>query len=283
MTDAEKIAFPVIASPKLDGIRALVKDDKLVSRALKPIRNRFIYQALSRPLLNGLDGELIIPGATFQATTSAVMREDGEPDFQYWVFDDFTEADARYAIRTVALGLRMLRLPDELRERVKLVETKVISSADDLTAYEADCLARGYEGVMLRRPDGPYKFGRSTEREGTLLKLKRFIDIEAEVVGFEELHKNANELGVDERGYAKRSTHKANQIPMGTLGALVLRHPEYGEFKVGSGFDVALRAEIWANRPAYLGRLAKIKFQEHGTKDKPRIPVFLGFRDPDDL
>ena len=49
-----------------------------------------------------------------------------------------------------------------------------IHNAEQLTAYEEKCLADGYEGVMIRTPDSPYKCGRSTEREGWLLKIKRF-------------------------------------------------------------------------------------------------------------
>src|SRR3990167_8829694 len=67
---------PLIATPKLDGIRCLIKDGRLYSRSLKPIPNQFIRATLEdRPELNGLDGELMIgaPGdpAQFQLTTSA--------------------------------------------------------------------------------------------------------------------------------------------------------------------------------------------------------------------
>ena len=40
--DVTKLRYPVIASPKLDGIRALVIDGQLVSRTLKPIPNRYV-------------------------------------------------------------------------------------------------------------------------------------------------------------------------------------------------------------------------------------------------
>ena len=50
----------------------------------------------------------------------------------------------------------------------------------------------GYEGLMLRAPDGPYKFGRSTVKENTLLKVKNFLDDEAEVIGFKEQTTNTN-------------------------------------------------------------------------------------------
>ena len=32
-----------------------------------------------------------------------------------------------------------------------------------------------------------------------------------------------------------------------------------------------------------MNRIIKFKWQEAGTKDKPRCPIFLGFRDPEDV
>jgi len=69
---------------------------------------------------------------------------------------------------------------------------RVINSAEELDAFEAACLRDGFEGVMLRSPSGRYKFGRSTLKENLLLKLKRFEDAEAQIIGFEELSHNAN-------------------------------------------------------------------------------------------
>lgn len=72
-----------------------------------------------------------------------------------------------------------------------------IGSAAELAAYKEKCLSEGYEGVMVRDPAGPYKCGRSTVREGWLLKIKRFEDGEAEVLETYEGMSNYNEAGVD--------------------------------------------------------------------------------------
>ena len=53
---------------------------------------------------------------------------------------------------------------------------------EELIDYEQGAVEDGYEGVMLRDPSAPYKYGRSTVRKGYLLKLKRFEDSEAEVI-----------------------------------------------------------------------------------------------------
>ena len=141
----------------------------------------------------------------------------------------------------------------------------------------------GYEGVMLRKPDGKYKFGRSTAREFILMKLKRFSDAEYKVIGFQERMHNANEATINELGHTERSAHMENMVPRGDLGALVLEMSDGQIFNCGTGFDDKSRKEIWQNRDKYVGRWAKIKSFLIGVKDLPRFPVFISFRDEDDM
>lgn len=278
--DATKLPFPMIASPKIDGIRALTLGGKLLSRSLKAIPNRHVRETLERVCGdNVLDGELI-SGETFQDCTSAIMSREGEPDFVFWCFDHLGEGpNVRYVDRIHMLEGIVERIGDT---RVQTVPTLRIENAEELAAYEEDVLARGFEGVMLRRPDGPYKEGRSTLREGWLLKLKRFEDSEAIVVGFEELMRNENEAKTNELGLTKRSSAKAGKVPAGTLGALICRTVAGIEFNVGAGFTEAQRAELWATREFLLGALARYKHQPHGAKDAPRLPIFQGIRSPED-
>src|SRR5687767_4999915 len=79
--------FPVLGTPKFDGIRCLKFAGHAYSRAFKPIRNLEVQKQL-QGLPDGLDGELMSLGS-FQDTTSAVMSYAGKPDFEYHVFDYF--------------------------------------------------------------------------------------------------------------------------------------------------------------------------------------------------
>ena len=131
---------------------------------------------------------------------------------------------------------------------------------------------------MIRDPNGKYKHGRSTTKEGGLLKIKRFEDDEAVVIGVEELMTNLNEQELDNLGHKVRSSKKEGLVPAGKLGALIVKHKTFGEFKIGSGFTEDARVKLWRERDELKGRLAKFKYQPSGVKDKPRFPVFLGFR-----
>lgn len=283
----ENVRFPVIASPKLDGVRALVIDGVLMSRSLKPIPNVRV-QELFKGLPNRLDGELVVgdPCApdVYRKTVSMAMADDKPIDgLVYYVFDDFTEPTHPFYYRKNFAGLWSVRQSNMVLKAVHQLE---IFSSAGLAKYEEGCLTQGYEGVMLRSPDGPYKFGRSTTKEGYLLKLKRFADSEAEVIGVVELMHNGNEAKKNALGRTERSTAKAGKTGMGVMGALQVRDVKTGvEFEIGTGFTADERGRIWMGRNRHLKNksLVKYKYFAGGSKDKPRFPVFLGWRDKRDM
>ena len=87
--------YAYLVSPKLDGVRALITDKGVVSRNFKLIPNKFVQDTLMKYGYPGLDGELIVGDSTskhcFNHTTSGVMSRDGTPEFQFYVFDDYTK------------------------------------------------------------------------------------------------------------------------------------------------------------------------------------------------
>ena len=135
---------------------------------------------------------------------------------------------------------------------------------------------------MLRNPLGFYKEGRATMTPKPygqeLLKVKSFVDGEAEIVGVHELMRNHNEQERSATGHAKRSNKKEGMVPAGTLGAIECRRGKT-TFKVGSGYTDELRDELWAKRRQLIGHQLKYKYFEGGSKDRPRFPVFVGIRD----
>lgn len=278
----DALKYPVLATPKLDGIRAL-KKETLVSRKFIDIPNQYVQQK-TKELPVDLDGELMLKGA-FNAVQSGIMSEDGEPDFQYVVFDYVKDSLTKpYAERMK--DLKQLDLPDIC---VKLLPI-AINNKQELIAYEQECFDLGYEGIMIRTPNSPYKSGRSTLREAYLLKVKRFADSEAVVIGFEEQLENQNVATKDELGHTKRSSHKAGMVGKGTLGKFLVREvgsvPWIGkEFAIGTGEGLTneLRQEIWDKREHYNGKIVTYKYQVHGVKDLPRLPIWKGFRDSRDM
>jgi DNA ligase 1 len=319
----EGLPYPVLASPKLDGIRCLIVDDvdgnpSAVSRSMKPIQNDFIRNWLEHNVSSGFDGEIMViddkgQALPFNEISSAVMRKDGEPNFQYWVFDfagdcvDGAFGAARKCQFQERIKECQFREEMEMHpERIKLVEHVRINNEAELDEYEASCLSLGFEGVMVRRRDGIYKLGRSTEKEAILLKIKRFSQEEAYVVGRYEEERNDNVAVRNAVGQLERSSHKANKVGKATLGGFVGKlikhgpvtdadrkwfrdnyhrldaatstHPIY--FRCGSGFTAKQRREEWNDT---FGQIFTLKHQASGALLKPRFPVFIGFRHQDDL
>ena len=280
--DLNTLRYPLYVSPKLDGIRALVLNGKLLSRTLKPIPNLFIRMEIEKEagMLEGMDGELIVGKPTgegvFQRSTSGVMSRKGELIFSFHVFDE--------VLFRVPFAQRMPKPNLNYPYFIKVVPQHKVGGPVGVHYVEQLYLRLGYEGVMLRDPNGLYKCGRSTVNEQILLKLKRFEDDEATVIGFEEKLHNENELETDERGYAKRSSRRENLTPAHTLGALICESGHFTDvFNIGTGFDDATREHIWKNKRSFRGKLVRYKFQRVGTLAAPRCPVFLGFRDLRDI
>ena len=284
--DTSKLQYPALVSTKLDGIRCSVVGGRALSRTLKPIPNKAIFEHLSDRGYEGLDGELIVGKPTsptvYNETVSKVMSHDkGMDNVAFYVFDlhnhpgDFT---------TRNLAVRKYNNPFSPYLPIIHLEQKWVANEDDMLAYEAHCVGIGYEGLILRSPEAPYKYGRSTVKEGYLLKVKRFLDSEAEIIGFEEEMFNGNDAETNELGRTKRSTAKAGLVGKGTLGAFLVRdHVSSVEFSIGTGLTAAQRQDAWNDRNRLVGGLIKYKYFPVGVKVAPRHPVFLGYRDRRDM
>ena len=269
--NALKTGF-LYGSPKLDGIRALGIDGILKARSLKPIPNKFIQEELAKQGVDKLDGELIVgaPNAedVYRSTFSGVMSIEGTPEFTFYVFDFL--ADAPYKGRLAKLASS---------GRVKVLEQVQLASLDEIYAYETKNLEAGYEGIMLRRPDAPYKFGRATAKSLDLMKVKREEDSEAEVVEIYPAYENMNEAYTNELGHTDRTTHAENKVAKDMVGGFVLSK-DGKTFKCSAGkFNHAEREAIWKARDNYLGKLLKYRSFAYGVLNAPRFPRALGWRD----
>jgi DNA ligase-1 len=275
--DLSGIKYPVYASYKLDGIRCVIFNGTAYSRSMKPIPNKQIQQwAMDNALaLEGVDGEFIVGSPTsetvFRDTTSFVMSHDKVENFSLYAFD-VVYAEKPFKERLIALEQKVL--PSD----TKVLDQHLIGSSVDLERFRTLAVEQGYEGAMVRSVEGKYKQGRSSVKEGILLKMKLFKDAEFEVVGYECKYHNTNEATTNELGRTARSTSKAGLVAMDTLGVLYLRTPEGKEFGCGSGYDDKTRDELWAVRESLIGQLATVKYFDVGGYDVPRFGVFKGIR-----
>lgn len=98
--------------------------------------------------------------------------------------------------------------------------------------------------MMIKDPASPYENRRSEK----LLKVKKFDDAEATVIGHQ-------------KGTGRCS---------GMCGAILMRTDDGIEFKIGSGFNDAQRM-----KPPKIGSRVTYKYMGKSNAGKPRFPIFM--------
>jgi len=290
----EKLVFPYFASVKLDGYRAFVEDGVLLTSSGKPVSNEYTQYLFGRPEFNGLDGELIVGGyndkRAFWNTSGPVRRVNGEPDVRWYIFDDRTRPSDTFVNRSQDACRRVEQakghkiLPDS--NRIESLFQQMVLTLEDLLEFERSAIASGFEGVMLRSPEGPYKFGRSTLAENYLLKVKRFITEEAVITGYVEQMENLNESFIDELGRSKKAQDKDMLRSTGMIAAFIVESSKWPKpFNISAtSLSHEERREAYLNFNSMYGqKLARFKYFPHGVVDVPRHGVFEAIRGEEDL
>lgn len=276
LDDLQSLQMPLYASIKQDGIRCRLDknlDDIIrpMSRSLKCLPNFHIIDWAENFGIEGLDGEIVIPGWSFNDIQSWVMTSYPVTNhrFEFRVFDYL--ADLPFVHRMEEI--EDLLLNQKTSTRIKIVRQYKVHTSSQLRELYETALDNEEEGLILRSPDGLYKSGRSTWDQAFSLKMKAFEDDEAIITGYYPLLENQNESVINELGLKKKSSHKSNQVLKEMLGGFEILHPTFGQFRIGSGPTAAQRILWWKYRTQLLGEEITFKFQRHGMKDKPRTPI----------
>lgn len=280
-----KLIFPCYVQPKFDGIRCVVRGGVALTRKLEPIPNNAIREFLSHPQFDGFDGELVDgehDADVYNRTNSTVMSADGDPtNVVFNVFDCFAQPEKSYQMRYAQV---MARMTNTYVGPLETVPTKIAENEDDLQTFAEELFALGYEGAIVRDMNAEYKYGRATEREGSMWKIKRMEDDEMLVIRCEERNHNENEATTSNTGKTKRGHSKAGMKATGMLGVLVGINDEKWpgeEIRVGS--SNLPKMKIADANKHFVNKLVTFKHQPAGAKDAPRFPIYKGVRDPRDL
>lgn len=305
--DESKVQFPVAGEPKIDGVRGLNMHGGLTGRSLKLFKNRYTTDFYSQDFFKGFDGEFAAAQETHpdlcRLTTSALTTIAGQPFTLWWLFDYINpmNPDAVYLERYQELKKIVSRLQcykeyQPWSGHLRVVPMKIIHSLEELQQFDDENLDQGYEGTIIRDPYGKHKQGRSTVREGGLLRIKRFVESEAIVEAVVEGESNQNEAQTNELGLQFRSSHQANMIPNGLVGSLTCRAlqtiTDRGRVVIEEGQLITvspgnmphdLRRYYFENQEELVKKVIKFKFFPKGIKDKPRFPTFVTIRAPEDM
>lgn len=232
-------------SEKLDGVRAYWDGQALISRQGNRYHapSWFIADFPSTPL----DGELWMGRGRFDELSGAVRKQT--PLNSQWREIRFMAFDLPAA--EGSFDARLLQLKRLIEQNnspyLELVEQQKLSTEKALQAHLDEVIALGGEGLMLHLASAPYRAKRSDD----LLKLKRYQDAEATVIGH-----------LPGKGKYK-----------GMLGALLIETESGLRFKIGSGFSMEQR-----KAPPPIGSIITYKYFGLSSKGKPRFASFLRIR-----
>ena len=265
-----QLDYPVLVTPKYDGVRALIVDGAPLSRTFKPIPNVTLHNLLVATGLNNVDGEIVIENEYLYDhfnETSALFRSNARDRFRvkYHIFDVFTYPQSGYlhrAINNLPWGYSGMDYMDSRHRwaslQLCLKKPCMVYSPKEVELALNIFLAEGHEGIIIRDQYGTYKQGRSTINEQLLIKLKPEDISIATITGFEQL--------VDIHGKCREK-----------LGALRVVSPGFNPFKIGTGFTKDQRKCIWNNQLLFTSRQLYFSHAAGIEQDRPRFPVFKRF------
>lgn len=258
---AHKVKYPAFVQPKLDGIRciAIVKDGvaTLWSRTRKPITScPHIVQELEAAFETQdiiLDGELfnLELKSDFEKIVSLVRQEDpseGHEIVQYHVYDTVNEDPFKNRYAKLHRLFNLFEF-----HSLKLVQTEVAKTEEDILNYFEEYRSIGMEGAMVRNIDSIYVNKRSYD----LQKVKEFDDAEYPIVGIEE-------------GRGK----------LAGAAIFVCKNETGSEFKAKMKGDIAQLKKFFEDHSLWSGKKLTVQYQGLTGKEKvPRFPVGIVVRD----
>lgn len=228
-------------SEKLDGVRAYWTGEKFISR----LGNEFYapdWFTAGLPNFK-LDGELWMGRKRFDEASGICRRQNGGDlwkEMRYKIFDA-PEIAGKFENRVDFYTRHFENNPFQYVETMRHEQCRGVAHLkEELKRIES----LGGEGLMLREPGSLYEVGRSY----TLLKVKSMYDAEAIVVRYE----------------AGKGKHK------GKMGAIWAKFPNGVEFKIGTGFSDAVRAN-----PPKIGSTITFQYTELLKSGKPRFSGYL--------
>lgn len=284
--DIKTVKYPLLASYKIDGIRCLFKDGKMYTSALKQFANiqlwnRFKDLAKITTKKDAIfDGELFTHDITFNELSGVCRQLDKElpTNLDFYCFDAIHNKEFIQSFQTRITLLSATGI--DYLPHIQIVEQWSVFSPDEVNNLYKNALAWGCDGLILRDPNGKYKCGRGTIKEGLIYKMKPFETFDSKIIGLiqsTEVRKDA-EKTINELGRSVTSKKKDDRILIKKAAAFVVLY-KGKELKVTIAMTDEEKKDVWINKQNYVGRWIEYKGMLVGSKDLPRHPTFIRFRD----
>jgi ATP-dependent DNA ligase len=310
--DLNDLKYPLLVSTKMDGCRLLIKQGQIVTRSLKALPNIQLNQKFesirkfSKEANVILDGEIFAPNIPFQFIVSCFMTEDCDDiksikkwtklcqEYDYFVsrqevfdklkfycFDCLTEN-----LKDTPFNARLGNAENACKSFPELavaVEHWAVYSAEEVSQVFDQVILKGYEGLILRNPKAPYKFGRARLSENIAYKLKPWKTVDSKIISViqatevnEDVEKTVNKLG-----YSRTSKRQEDRHTIDKAQAFVVNFNNR-ELSIPIALTDEQKKYIWQNKNEFIGKFIEYKFMTVGIKDLPRIPKMIRIREDKD-
>ena len=273
----DRVKYPCYLQPKLDGVHLIAvwvggRVDLYLRGIKREIDQAHIREALA-PVISAsewesfyITGEMWTPGINRQEITSAVtvQTDSGQKKIIFNVFDVFSVDYPLPFEERYKLAIKLVR--EAKSPYIKLVRAEIVRSRGEIENIFKEYVSAGYEGAIIRDPDGLYEFGLSREiRSYSAMKMKLRPDFEFEITGFKEgVGKN--------RGLIIFTAITSQKFFEEFCDAV---KPEVREFSVSPSWTEIERREAYTHGDDYIGKFATISFDSVSTDCIPVQPVLL--------
>jgi len=283
------LIVPIATSSKIDGIRTSMLD-RTCTRSGKELPNLYLREQFRA--YHGLDFEITTAELDnpnlFNLTQSDVMSIMGQPNYVAHAFD-CVSCDPRtpFSERMEYVKEIVASVGDP---RLVALEQRIVKSQEELDDTFEYWLSKKFEGVIGKRLDCAYHYGKASPKQQQQIKLKPWKDSEALIVDCVEAQENQNEAFTDELGFTKRSSHQENKVGKGMVGSFDAIDIYTGvKFSLSPGsLTHGERTALWAEYklglfPKRFKSVCVYRYLPVGQKDKPRMNGFKAFRDLNDI
>lgn len=243
MFEAKRVKFPCYSSVKIDGVRATYMNGKFYSR------NGIVYTGLNHiSIPEGLvvDGELTVPGMSFQEGSGLIRSDDPTPMAIFNMFE-MPKENMSFADR-----LNKLEGLVQAGKFLKKVPHKVMNNMQEIYEYYALCRNRGFEGSVVKPLNYSYRGTRSYD----WMKLKPRDSADLQVVG----------------------VYEGNGKYTGMLGGVYVVFNNNADNKVGSGFSDAERKRFWERPDLIMNKIIEVDYMEETDDGNLRHASYKGIR-----
>ena len=243
--EIHRVKYPCFGSPKIDGVRSKFKGGLFYSRNGHPYAGLEHLQKELRNITEEIDGELVVPGVTFQVGSGWIRSDDPTPDAEFRIIE----------LPTIKENLitRLTMMADLVFDGISYIPRTVLNNENDIYDFYKACRNNGYEGAIIT----PYDYEYVGSRSWRWMKLKPLKVYDTKVLDVYE----------GEKG-------KKYEGQMG--GAIVLFNGKSN--KVGGGWSDIQRKAYWEKPELLIGRMIEVHYMEETDDGNMRHSRFHDFR-----